>query len=64
MIDADFRGKIACIVHNQGPTEKKIQKGERIGQGLFLPVPEVQFYTKKLNETARGCGGFGSTGHN
>ena len=63
VIDSDYRGRILCLVQNQSQTPKKIQQGERIGQGLFLPVPEVQFYTRQLNETARGKNGFGSSDH-
>ena len=62
VIDADFRGEIVCIVHNQSKVEKKIQRGERIAQGLFIAVPETQFHSRKLDETTRGNKGFGSTG--
>ena len=61
VIDSDYRGRILCLVHNQSLSPKKIQQGERICQGLFLPVPEVQFYTRQLTETIRGHNGFGST---
>ncbi len=67
-IDSDYRGEIGVIVDNKGEATLKINKGDRIAQGVFAIVPKVNFseVTDKveLGTTARGINGFGSTGSN
>lgn len=67
-IDSDYRGEIGIIVDNKGEATLKINKGDRIAQGVFAVVPKAGFSVvdKKeyLGTTERGTGGFGSTGIN
>ncbi len=62
-IDADYRGEIAIILINHGEAPFVIRRGMRIAQMVVAPVSRVVWReTEDLDETARGAGGFGSTG--
>lgn len=62
-IDADYRGEIKVILINHGSEEFTINRGDRIGQMVIAPVWQANFEeVDDLDETARGAGGFGSTG--
>lgn len=63
VIDSDYRGPLRVGLHNFRDTEYVIEPGDRIAQLLILPVlcPEVEA-VDELSPTARGTGGFGSTG--
>ncbi|WP_435135496.1 dUTP diphosphatase [Formosa sp. A9] len=62
-IDADYRGEIGVILVNLSNQEFTIQNGERIAQMVFARHEQAQFEeVDVLSETARGEGGFGSTG--
>jgi len=62
-IDADYRGEIKVILINLGQEEFTISRGMRIAQMLVAPVTRVTWeLAESLDETARGAGGFGSTG--
>ena len=61
VIDADYRGNIKVILKNIGEDPYKIDRGDRIAQLVIMPVLLVEF-TDIWNDTARGSGGFGSTG--
>jgi len=63
VIDSDYRGEIIAGLTNHTDTPYTLQPGERIAQLVFLPVvlPEWQ-EADALDDTARGAGGFGSTG--
>ncbi len=62
-IDSDYRGEIQVLLVNLGREEFRIRSGERIAQLVFSPVVHVSFRAQPLiDETARGSGGFGSTG--
>lgn len=62
-IDADYRGEIKIILINHGAEDFVIRRGERIGQMVITPVHQAAFTeVDELDETARGEGGFGSTG--
>lgn len=62
-IDADYRGEVKVILINHGPDDFTIRRGDRIGQLVIAPVVQAQWAeTAALDETARGAGGFGSTG--
>ena len=62
-IDADYRGEIKVILINHGSEAVTFQRGDRIAQLLIAPVTRaVWAETDSLDETARGVGGFGSTG--
>ncbi len=63
VIDSDYKGEIICPVQNNGDQPYEIRPGDRIAQLLFLPVLQVKIaYTDRLSDSARGEGGFGSTG--
>jgi dUTP pyrophosphatase len=64
VIDADYHGEIAVILANDGSEEYIVNPGDRIAQLLFQPVVQValQFVDSFATPTARGEGGFGSTG--
>ncbi|SFR01775.1 dUTP diphosphatase [Desulfoscipio geothermicus] len=63
VIDSDYKGEIMCPVQNNGDRPYEIRPGDRIAQLVFLPVLQVKIdYTDVLNPSARGAGGFGSTG--
>lgn len=63
VIDADYRGEIFFSAINLSDTPVEIPPGERICQLMVLPVCPLSFtLTEHLPETARGEGGFGSTG--
>lgn len=62
-IDADYRGEIKVILINHGDEAFTIERGMRIAQLVVAPVTQVAWNAvADLDETARGAGGFGSTG--
>ncbi len=62
-IDSDYRGEIKVILINHGAEDFIIERGERIGQLVLAPVTRLEWeQVETLDETARGSGGFGSTG--
>jgi dUTP pyrophosphatase len=62
-IDADYRGEIGVILINLGSEPFVIRRGERIAQLVVAPVSRVAWSeTGELTGSARGAGGFGSTG--
>lgn len=64
-IDADYRGEIGAIMINHGDAPFTIERGMRIAQMVIAPVVGIEWdETANLPETARGAGGFGSTGTN
>ena len=63
VIDSDYRGTIHAIYDNIGCDRQVIKKGQRIAQGIIVPIPKVEFEeVEELSITERGEGGFGSTG--
>lgn len=63
VIDADYRGEFMVALHNHGSTAQTVEHGERIAQLLVTPVITPGFAeVEELSDTARGSGGFGSTG--
>ena len=65
VIDSDYRGevKVKLTVDRNAGEPLRIKEGDRIAQAMVIPVPRVSFVeAKKLSETVRGAGGFGSTG--
>lgn len=63
-IDADYRGEIGVIVMNCSDTEFVIEDGERIAQMVIARYETVEWnVVSELDETERGDGGFGHTGH-
>jgi dUTP pyrophosphatase len=62
-IDSDYRGEVKVILANLGDEPFEIRRGERIAQLVPAPVLRAHFTeVQTLEETARGSGGFGSTG--
>ena len=62
-IDADYRGEIKVILVNLGQEDVTIQDQDRCAQLVLCPIIQAQFeLSDQLSETARGAGGFGSTG--
>ena len=62
-VDADYRGEVKVILINLGPDDFTVRRGDRIAQLLIAPVVQASWReTEALDETARGEGGFGSTG--
>ncbi len=62
-IDADYRGEVKVILINLGAEDFTIRRGDRIAQMIIAPVVQATWTeVDSLDETARGAGGFGSTG--
>jgi dUTP pyrophosphatase len=62
-IDCDYRGEVKVILANLGEDSFEIRRGDRIAQLVPAPVQRAAFAeVETLDETARGAGGFGSTG--
>ena len=63
VIDSDYRGEIMVALHNHSSEDKTIDAGERIAQIALVPYLTADFnVVDDLSDTARGSGGFGSTG--
>lgn len=63
VVDSDYRGEIMVALHNHSDSEKQIEPGERIAQLVITPYLKAEFnLVEELDDTARGDGGFGSTG--
>lgn len=62
-IDSDYRGEVCVLMVNHGSAAFAVPRGMRIAQLVVAPVSQVSVrLMDKLDETARGSGGFGSTG--
>ncbi|MCV2448323.1 dUTP diphosphatase [Paracoccus sp. DMF] len=62
-IDSDYRGPLGVIMINLGAEAYTIHHGERIAQAVVTPVTRAAWVmAETLDDTARGAGGFGSTG--
>ena len=62
-IDSDYRGEVKVILMNLGREDFIIKAGDRIAQMILAPVAKISWEEcAELEETARGSGGFGSTG--
>ncbi|MEO8216612.1 MAG: dUTP diphosphatase [Acidobacteriota bacterium] len=62
-VDADYRGEIGVILINHGQELFMIQRGDRIAQLVIVAVPHSELLqVDQLPDTARGEGGFGSSG--
>lgn len=62
VIDADYRGEILVCLKNDGEHDVIIEKGDKIAQLIVMPYLRDAVEVDRLNSTARGTGGFGSTG--
>lgn len=63
IIDSDYRGHVPVRLHNDSQLAFTVRRGDRIAQAALMPVFRVEFEeVDTLSDTARGEGGFGSTG--
>lgn len=62
-VDSDYRGEVKVLLANLGEEPFEITRGMRIAQMVIAPVTQVRVAEiTEISETARGAGGFGSTG--
>ncbi|WP_425445430.1 dUTP diphosphatase [Tropicimonas sediminicola] len=62
-IDSDYRGPLGILLVNLGAEPHRIRHGERVAQMIVAPVVQARFeIADALGDSARGAGGFGSTG--
>ncbi len=62
-IDSDYRGELKVLLINHGSEPFAIARGDRVAQLVLAPVVQAAWEeVAELDETARGAGGFGSTG--
>lgn len=65
VVDCDYRGEVKVALFNHSGEERTVSCGDRIAQLVITPYITAVFEEKdELSETARGEGGFGSTGKN
>ena len=63
LIDSGYRGEIRVLLINHGADPVVFRRGERVAQLMIVPLPQVDLVeVHSLGETARGTGGFGSSG--
>ena len=63
VIDSDYRGEIMVALFNQSGVEQVVEQAERVAQMVITPYLKVEYQqVEDLTDTARGQGGFGSTG--
>ena len=60
--DSDYRGEYKVPLHNHSNIPATVNHGDRIAQMVVMPFIPIELEEGKLSETARGAGGFGSTG--
>lgn len=64
-IDSDYRGPMCVLLINHGPETFSVNPGDRIAQIVLAKVERAHYEeVAELEDTARGAGGFGSTGRN
>ena len=62
-VDCDYRGEVKVPLINHGQSDFKIARGDRIAQIVIAAVTRIEWNeTEQLDSTARGAGGFGSSG--
>lgn len=62
-IDSDYRGPLGVLLINLGDAPFTFHHGDRVAQAIVAPVVQARFaLAEGLSDTARGTGGFGSTG--
>ena len=62
VIDSDYRGEYKVPLHNHSNIPATINHGDRIAQMVVMPFIPIELEEGDLSNTARGSGGFGSTG--
>ena len=61
-IDPGYRGEIRVVMFNLGRTDYTVEKGDRVAQLIVAPYDAVEWEEGELGDSARGAGGFGSSG--
>jgi dUTP pyrophosphatase len=62
-VDAGYRGEVGVIMLNAGDESYKISRGDRVAQMVIAELADIEMLqVNELNDSARGAGGFGSTG--
>lgn len=62
-VDSDYRGEVSVVLINHGSEDFTVTRGDRIAQLIIAPVSHARLSeVDMLSETARGAGGYGSTG--
>ncbi len=65
LIDSDYQGQLMVSTWNRGQTAFTLNPMERLAQLVIVPVMQVEFnIVEEFNDSARGTGGFGSSGRN
>ncbi|WP_320169903.1 dUTP diphosphatase [Maridesulfovibrio sp.] len=65
VIDPDYRGEIKISLLNTSGQKRRIERGQRIAQLVFMPYCHAALIpSEELSDTQRGAGGFGHTGKN
>lgn len=63
VVDCDYRGEVKVALHNHTDIPQTVAVGERVAQLVITPYITAEFVAAdELSDTARGAGGFGSTG--
>lgn len=62
VIDSDYRGEVRVVLVNHGRESVRVEAGDRVAQLLVQRVERARFEAADLATSARGAGGFGSTG--
>ncbi len=63
VVDSDYRGEVCVALHNHSDEVRTVKPGDRIAQMVITPYLTAEFcLSDALEDTARGAGGFGSTG--
>ncbi len=64
LIDSDYQGPLMVSCWNRGSAPFTVNPGDRIAQMVIVPVVQVEFdVVEDFATSARGAGGFGSSGH-
>jgi dUTP pyrophosphatase len=64
LIDSDYQGPLMVSLWNRGSAPFTVNPGDRIAQMVFVPIVQVGFeVVEDFTASARGAGGFGSSGH-
>mgnify|MGYP003357301797 CR=1 FL=1 len=64
VIDSDYRGELKVKLRNDGAEPFTVKHGDRIAQAMLIKLPSLNMIAGTVeNDTARGSGGFGSTGN-
>jgi dUTP pyrophosphatase len=64
LIDSDYQGQLYVSCWNRGDSKFVLEPGLRLAQMVIVPVVQADFeVVEEFNDSSRGAGGFGHTGH-